>query len=195
MGKEKYVSSILELFKKTPVVSSRDIMMMVRKSKKNSYGHLLVHNLIKSRRIKKIVKGFYTVHEDPIVSVYCFKPSYIGLQDALSLHNLWEQESNVVIITSRKIRTGIRRILESNVILHNIKPKYMFGFQLMKYGDFFVPVSDMEKTLIDFVYFGERLDSETVKSVKRNIDIRKMDKYLKQYPKRIKDKVLKILKV
>jgi predicted transcriptional regulator of viral defense system len=194
MGKKKHMNSVIELFEKTPVVSSRDIMLVVKKSKDSSYAHLLVHNLIKNGRIKKIVKGFYTIHDDPVISVFCFKPSYIGLQDALSFLNLWEQESNVVIITSRKVRTGPRKILGSNVILHNIKPKYLFGFELMKYGDFFVPVSDIEKTLIDFVYFGENLDSETLDAIKKRIDIEKMNKYLNYYPKKTREKILDILR-
>lgn len=192
MGKEKYLKNILEFFEKTPVVSSRDITMMVKKSK-NGYAHLLVHNLIKSGKIRKIVKGFYTIHEDPIVSVFCFKPSYIGLQDALSLHNIWDQETNVSIITSRKVRTGVRKMLGSNVLLHNIKSKYVFGFQLMKYGDLFVPVSDLEKTLIDFVYFRESLDREVLKRIKRRIDTEKLKSYLKYYPERTRDRILNIL--
>lgn len=193
MGKKKYVSSVTELFEKTPVVSSRDIMMIVGKPKESSYAHLLIHNLIKGKKIKKIIKGYYTIHDDPVVSVFCFKPSYIGLQDALSFHNLWDQESNVVIITSRKVRTGPRKILDSNVILHNIKSKYLFGFELMKYGDFFVPVSDTEKTLIDFVYFGENLDKETLNEIKERIDIEKMNNYLKHYPKITRNRILNIL--
>jgi predicted transcriptional regulator of viral defense system len=191
MAKEKYLKSILEFFKKTPVVSSRDIRMMIRKSK-SGYNHLLVHNMIKAGRIRKIVKGFYTMHDDPTVSVFCFKPSYIGLHDALSIRNLWDQETNVTIITSRKVRTGLRNILGSNVVVHNIKPEYMFGYELVECDDFFIPVSDLEKTLIDFAYFGEHLDKETLKGIKRKIDTIKLKKYLKRYPKRTRDKVLKL---
>jgi len=193
VGKEKYQSNIMNFFGKTPVVSSRDLAMLVKSQK--GYVHLLVHNLIKAGKIKKIVKGFYTVHDDPVVSVFCFKPAYIGLQDALSFHGIWDQETNVVIISSKKIRTGLRKILGSNVMLRNIKPKYMFGSQLIKYDNLYIPISDLEKTMIDFVYFGEHLDKQTLRVIKRRIDIKKTEAYLKHYPKKFRDKVMKILGV
>ena len=194
MGKEKYLSQVMEFFKKTPVVTTKDIRLITNKYGKKSYTHLLVHNLIKSGRIKKVVKGFYTIHDDPTVAVFCFKPAYIGLQDALSLHNLWDQESNVVIISAKKVRSGVRRILDSNVIMHRIKPKYLFGFELIKYGKFYVPVSDVEKTLIDFIYFKEFLDKRVLKEIKGKVDKKKINKYLKTYPEIIRKNVVKLIK-
>ncbi len=194
MGKEKYLKNIMGFFEKTPVVSTRDLKMMVGSSK-DGYIYLLVHNLIKSGRIKKIVKGFYTLYDDPVVSVFCFRPSYIGLQDALSFHGVWDQETNTVIITSRKVRTGLREFLGANAVVRNIKPKYMFGFELVKYDNLHVPVSDLEKTLIDFEYFGEHLDNDTLRTIKRKIDIRTVNEYLKHYPKGFGHRVLKMLEI
>jgi len=194
MGKEKYLNEVMEFFKKTPVVSTRDIRLIINKNiTRKNYTHLLVHNLIKSGRVKKVVKGFYTIHDDSTVAVFCFKPAYIGLQDALSLHNLWDQESNAVIITAKKVRSGVRRILDSNVVVHRINPRYFFGSELIKYGNFYVSVSDVEKTLIDFVYFKEPLDKEVLKEIKRRVEKEKINKYLKHYPKRIKKNVLRLL--
>ena len=194
MGKEKYLSQVMEFFKKTPVVTTKDIRLITNKYGKKSYTHLLIHNLIKSGRIKKVVKGFYTIHDDPTVTIFCFKPAYIGLQDALSLHNLWEQESNVVIITTKKVRSGIRKILDSNVLVHRINPRYLFGFELIKYGKFYVPVSDVEKTLIDFVYFKESLDKKLLKEIKRKVDKKKINKYIKHYPENTRKNVVKLIK-
>ena len=184
----------MEFFKKTPVVTTRDIKLIINKYGRKNYTYLFIHNLIKNGRIKKVIKGFYTIHEDPIVAVFCFKPAYIGLQDALSLHNLWEQESNIVIITAKKARSGIRRILDSNIIVHRINPKYLFGFELIKYEKFYIPVSDVEKTLIDFVYFKESLDKKVLKEIKRKVDKKKINKYLKYYPENIRKNVVKLIK-
>src|SRR3989338_1780177 len=133
MGKMKYLSDVKQFFKKTPVVSTRDIRLII---KNNSYAYLLVHNLIKTGEIRRIKKGFYTLYDDPMVSVFCFKPAYIGLQNALSIHNIWEQETNVVIITARKVRTEIKEILGNNIVVHRIKPKLLFGYDLIKYDNF-----------------------------------------------------------
>ncbi|MBI4010249.1 MAG: hypothetical protein HY361_03615, partial [Candidatus Aenigmarchaeota archaeon] len=136
MGKEKYVKEILGFFEKTPAVSSKDIKLIINKTSiKKSYLYLFVHKLVKSGKIKRITKGFYTIFDDPTVAVFCFKPAYLGLQDSLSIHNLWEQESNVVVITGKKVRNGIRNILGSNVIIKRIKPKYLFGYELIEYNN------------------------------------------------------------
>lgn len=194
MGKEKYKNEIMEIFGKTPVVTSRDVRLIVNRAKiKRGYAHLLVHNLIKGGRIKRIARGFYTAHDDPTVAVFSFKPAYIGLQDALSLRGLWEQETNVVIITKRKVRPGMREIMDSNVILRRIKPSYFFGAEMLRYGDLFVPVSDLEKTLIDFIYFREPLEKEVLSALKRKIDRKKLEKYLKIYPKKFRERVKRTL--
>ncbi len=71
----------------------------------------------------------------------------------------------------------------------------MFGFENVKYGDFFVPVSDLEKTFIDMVYFNEIPDGKTLKKLKRKIDLKKLMGYLKKYPEKIKKRVLSVAKL
>jgi len=190
MGKIKYLSDIREFFKQTPVVATRDIRLI---TKKKNYSYLLIRNLIKRGEIKRITKGFYTIYEDPVLSIFCFKPCYIGLQNALSVHNLWEQETNVVIITAKKVRTSIRKIFSNNVILHRITPNLLFGYDLIKYGEFYIPVSDIEKTIIDLVYFNEIPDEKVISNIREVINIEKLKEYLRKYPERMKKKVLEII--
>jgi len=190
MGKIKYLNHIREFFKQTPVVTSRDIRLI---TKKKNYSYLLIRNLIKRGDIKRITKGFYTIYEDPVLSVFCFKPCYIGLQNALSIHNLWEQETNVVIITAKSIRIGVRKIFDNNIILHRITPNLLFGYDLIKCGDFHIPVSDIEKTIIDLVYFNEIPDEKVISNIRKVINMEKLEKYLKEYPKKTKKKILEII--
>jgi len=180
MGKIKYIPEIMELFKKTAVVATRDIKIYL---KQKGYSYLLLSNLVKQGKIKRITKGFFTIYDDPLTSVFCFRPAYVGLQEALSLHNLWEEETNVVIVTTRKVRIGIRELLGSNVLVHRINPKYFFGFTFLKYGEFFVPVSDIEKTLLDFIYFKQPLSKNVILEIKKSLDVKKLKNYLKAYPK------------
>jgi predicted transcriptional regulator of viral defense system len=192
MGKIIHINKIREFIKSVPVFRVRDIELLVGN---RNYAHLILHKLTKKGEIKRVVKGWYSLHDDPIVSVFCFKPAYVGLQEALSLHNLWEQETNVVVITTKKVRVGIREILGNNVILRTIEPKYFFGFDLIKYENFFVPVSDIEKTLIDFVYFKESLTRETLREIIKRMNKQKLIEYLKKYPARFSEKVRKIVKL
>lgn len=193
MGKEKYQKKIEYLFEKSPIVSFSSVQRII-KDKKNvkQYSKQLVRNLILKGKLNKLTKGFYTKHDDPSLCVLCFD-GYLGLQDSLSLHNLWEQETIPVVITAKRVRQGIRKILASNVLIRRIDRNYFFGFDYIKYGNFYLPVSDIEKTLIDFVYFNERLDKEILKNIKKSINNKKTNTYLKKYPKKFREKVLKIL--
>ena len=135
-------------------------------------------------------KGCYTLEDNASLAVYCCKPAYLGLQDALSFHNLWEQETVPVIITSRKIRQGIRSILGSNVLLHRVHTKYLFGFEYHQEGKFYLPYSDVEKTFIDMLYFKENINKETLHNFKKKINQQKLCSYLKCYPIKFRKRVL-----
>ena len=195
MGKVKYIQQIEELFKKSPVVSFSSITRVV-KFKKNikQYSKQLVRNLLLKGKIMSLAKGYYTQHDEVSLAVFCFKPAYLGLQDALSIHNLWEQETNPVIITARKVRNGVREILGRNVVIKRIDLKYIFGVEYYKDGDFYFPYSDIEKTFIDMIYFKQPMDKEVLKEFKRRIDMKKLQGYLKKYGKRFRGMVLKKLK-
>ncbi len=192
MGKQKYLSRVDSLFKKSPVVNFNSIQRIV-KNKKN-YTKQLIRNLLKQGKIKKLAKGYYTSHNEISLIVFCFKPAYLGLQDALSHHNLWEQETIPVIITSKKARQGIRNIFGANVLIRRIDKKYLFGFEYYKDGDFYFPYSDIEKTFIDMIYFRQHLDKEIILEFKKKMDKKKLKLYLKKYSKRFIKKIDNILK-
>jgi predicted transcriptional regulator of viral defense system len=195
MGKKKHQKKINSLFEKSPIVSFSSISRIIRDKKKiKQYSKQLIRNLLLKGEIKRLTKGYYTQHDDPSLAVFCFKPSYLGLQDALSVHNLWEQETVPVIITSRKVRQGIRKILELNVLIRRIAGKYFFGVEYIKQGDFYFPYSDIEKTFIDMLYFKENLDKETLQNIKKRANKNKLNSYLKKYPKEFQKRVLGVLK-
>ena len=190
MGKEKYIQSVEELFKKSYVVDSASISRLIRSRRKvKQYPKQFIRNLILKGKIKKLVDGYYTIHEDPSLAVLCLKPAYLGLQDALSFHELWEQETIPVIITARKVRQGLRRVLGMNVLIRRIDKKYMFGSEYLKNGEFYLPYSDVEKTFIDMIYFRQSLSEESLKNIKKRINVKKLNSYLKNYPKRFRNRV------
>ncbi|MBU5688383.1 MAG: hypothetical protein KQA41_03410 [Candidatus Aenigmarchaeota archaeon] len=190
MGKIKYLPKIMDLFKKNPVVSIRDIKLL---TKNENYSNVLLNYLLKKGEIKRIEKGFYTLYNDPTLIVFAIRPSYIGLQAALSIHNLWEQETNTIIVTPKKIRIGKREVFDTNVIVRRIDKKYFFGYDLINYDNFLIPVSDKEKTIIDLIYFRQPIEEKIFSKIK--IDKKKMKEYIKKYPKFVKKRVLKIFKL
>lgn len=195
MGKQKYQEQIMDLFNKSPVVSFNSIQRIINKTSKSSqYAKQLIRNLVLKNKVKKITKGYYTTLDDPSLLVFCIKPAYLGLQDALSINNLWEQETIPIILTSRKVRQGIRKIFNTNVLVRKVNKKYVFGISYKKHDNFYLPYSDIEKTFIDMIYFKEKLSPETLNLLKNKLNKKTLNSYLKKYPIMIKKRVLSALK-
>jgi len=194
MGKQKHLDKVMELLKKSPVVDFSSIKRIVKSKKtKTTYPKILVSNLIKQGKIHRIAKGFYTTHTDPSLAVFCFKPSYIGLQSALSVHGLWEQETIPVILTTTKTRVGIRKSLASNIYIRRLAKKHFFGYSLMQDGEFYLPYSDIEKTFIDLIVFKQKINKEVIQEIKTKIDQKKLRKYLKAYSPKTRKEVMKVI--
>ncbi|MEM3556070.1 MAG: hypothetical protein QXF56_05105 [Candidatus Micrarchaeia archaeon] len=190
----KYMKSFIEHFSSFPVFTAVDAkIFLTAQGASKGYVYLAITNLLKSGRLRKLKRGVYTFKDDPMLAEFAFSPSYHGLQDALSLHNLWEQEANTIIITPRKVRVGMRQMLGGNVLVRRISRKMFFGFESMRYHDVWINVSDVEKTLIDFVYFNEPLDEQTIGEIKERVDEEKMGEYLRRCPERVRKGVGRIL--
>jgi predicted transcriptional regulator of viral defense system len=190
-----HVSELKERFTGRLIFSVNDAMAALKKKGVSKvYVQLLLHNSSKKNEIIRLGKGKYTFNKDIMATGFAFTPFYYGMQEALSLRNLWEQETNPVILTIKKIKPGVRKINSTNVVVRRLNRKYFFGFDLLKYYDFEIPVSDIEKTIIDFVYYREYISPEIIKEIKEKIDRRKLNQYLAKYPVSIRNKVILLLK-
>ncbi len=192
----KYINKVRETLSGEgfPVFSISDLkVMLVSCGAKRNYSYTLLHNLIANKEVIRITRGMYTFHKEVRVVGFAFNPFYYGLEDALSIRGIWEQGANPVIITRKKIRTGTRKFIGRNYVLHKIDKRHFFGYELLKCGDLWIPVSDMEKTLIDFVYFKHYLREDVLKDIKKKVEMRKVKEYLESYDERFSRKVLKTL--
>lgn len=194
MAEKKYLEKVERLFEKSSVVLFSDVNRIIKSNKDTEYAKQLLNNLVKKGKINRITKGCYTKFDEISLSVLCFKPSYLGLQSALSFHGLWEQETIPVIITSNNIRQGLRECMSSNIFVRKSQKDYVFGFDYLDDSGYYLPYSDIEKTFIDFFVFREKLSDEVIKNFKKRIDFKKLDDYLKRYPERIRVKVFNSLK-
>ena len=195
MGKQIHLKKIESLFEKSPIVDFKSLEKIIGKTKKSSYAKLLVYNLIKKGKIKKIGKGIYTQYNEISLAVFSFKPAYLGLQSALSHYGIWEQETIPVIITTRKVRRGLRILMGGNILLRNINKKYFFGIEYVKEGDFYLPYSDLEKTFIDMFVFNQRMDKEVLEKMKKRTNKQKLLDYLKRYPSNIQKRCKNCLEI
>jgi len=187
MGLKKY--NILELFDKSPLVTASSISKRVP----NSYYKQLIKNLLDKKKIFRVTKGKYSRFYDPSLFVFAVSPSYLGLQDAMAVHDIWPQETTPIIITGKRIRAGLRKILDSNVMVRRIDRKYLFGIEFLDFKEYYLPYSDVEKTYIDMIYFDETMDKEVSKQFKAKIKRGKLKRYLTRYPKRFQERCLKKL--
>ncbi|MFH1072431.1 MAG: hypothetical protein V1743_03305 [Nanoarchaeota archaeon] len=190
MGKQKYQERIAELFAKSPVVEFASLQRIIGSA---PYAKLSVSVALRQGKIKRLARGIYTIHDDISLSVYAFRPGYLGLQSALSYHRIWEQETVPVIITSRTTRLGTREIMGGNVHVHRISKKYLFGYTLYRDGQLYFPYSDVEKTIIDVVWFRQALDADAIKKAKRMMDTARLKKYLEAYPLSFRKKVQRLI--
>ena len=188
----KYAKEVREHFKTAPAFTITDLRVFLGESGiSKEYLHLLVHHLLARGELKRISRGVYTLRDDAQVVGFGFNPFYYGLQEALSLRNLWEQETNPVVITPRNVRNGLRQFQGANYVVRRINRRMFFGFETVRYGDFWIPVSDVEKTLIDFVYFRQPpLSAETIAEIKSKLDWKKLDVYLKRCPAWVKKRFI-----
>jgi len=123
----KQIERVRDFLRKTPVADIRSIFMLARN---RGYAWVLMNYLVRRGEVRRIMRGYYTIHEDPSLLVYCLQPAYLGLQDAMSFHNLWEQETVPVVLTCRRVRTGVRRVMGSNTVVRRISRRYLFGYPL-----------------------------------------------------------------
>ncbi|MBI5226976.1 type IV toxin-antitoxin system AbiEi family antitoxin domain-containing protein [Candidatus Micrarchaeota archaeon] len=190
----KYLSLFREAFRDRQTFTIADVLhVLSKKGISDEYTYVLINHLTKKGEIKKIKRGVYTFKSDLTVVGFAYSPFYYGLAEALSLRKLSDQEVNPIVITCRKVRTGTKNFLGNNYLVKKFDRKLFFGFEMIKYYDFWIPVSNLEKTLIDFVYFRQKLSKETIKELKKQLRNDVLKSYLKKVPKWVKVRVSALL--
>jgi predicted transcriptional regulator of viral defense system len=138
----------------------------------------------KTGRIYTIRKGVYTTTKDSMLSGFAYTPFYYGMLSAMTIRGLWTQESRPDIITIRKVRNSRKAVFGDRtdvVFVHHIPARYFFGYDIVKYGRFMLPVSDAEKTLIDLFYYRVRLAVQNYGNLLAAVRQRKLKEYLMTY--------------
>ncbi len=193
----KYISYVREHFKDPgfPVVRLYEIRTVLKlKGISDGYLKRMINYLLGKGELKRITSGIYTLHDDIMVAGFAFQPFYYGLESALTIRKLWEQGTNPVVMTTRKVRQGMRTFDNSNYLVKHVRRRLFFGYELVRYYDFWIPVSDIEKTLIDLVYFGRHVRADVIAQLKRDADRTRLRKYLEAYNQSIRDKVWELMK-
>ena len=191
----KYLAEFIQRFESRPFFSIRDARIFLKKKRISAaYLHFLLHYLAKRGKIHRLGKGAYTFREDIMVAGFAFQPFYYGLHQALSLHGCWNQATNPVIITPKRVRPGIRSVMGANIVVRRVRPGMFFGFERIQEGNQWLPVSTPEKTLIDFAYFRQKIPEEAKRALLRKINLKQLNACLKKSPSWVKKRVANALK-
>lgn len=188
---------ILLKFSNYSAFTFRDIKIQFKSEATEANLSRILSYLKKSGRIYAIRKGIYTTKRDSMMSGFAFKPFYYGMSSALTIRELWDQNSRPEIITTRHVRTSEIKIFGENgnmIFVHHIPVKYFFGFDILEYGLIKVPVSNPEKTLIDLFYYKTRLSIKNYGELLKKVDTKRLAEYLKLYDKHTQKAVLNFIK-
>ncbi len=192
------VKDIINHFSDYPVFTYRDLKLYFsdRKMKAANLSRLLSY-MKSTGKLYLLRKGVYTFREDDMVSGFSYNPFYYGMLSALTVRELWTQNSHPDIITIRKVRASSAYIfgdVKDRISVHHIPARYFFGFDIIKYGTLNIPVSDPEKTLIDLFYYKVRLPVQNYSGLLGSVNVKKLRGYLKAYDMHTVTTVLNFVK-
>ena len=188
----KYIKEIRERFSSPdfPIFRAREFRTMNVGKK---YSKRLTHMLLSRSEITRITRGVYTFHNNSNVVGFAFAPFYYGLEDALRIRGLSEQGTNPLVVTSRNVRQGTRQFKGSNYRIYKIDKRFFFGYDLIRIGDFWVPVSDVEKTVIDMIHFNGGIRDELWPGILKVLKMKKLREYLKRYKPGFRKRVVGVV--
>ncbi len=187
---------ILKKFSDYPTFSYNDVeLYLTNKAKNPSISRLLSH-LKNKGHIYSIRKGIYSTKMDISLSGFAFRPFYYGLTYAITIRELWTQESSPEIITLKRVKKNNVKVFNGKhiVAVHHSNPKYFFGYENVKRGNINIPVSDPEKTLIDMFFYKKRIALQKYDDILKVLDRKKLKRYLKVYDKHTKATVNNFVK-
>jgi predicted transcriptional regulator of viral defense system len=193
----KYMKEFFSTFQSKYVFSTNDVkrFFTFREANKDYY-KIFLYNLQKGEKINRIRYGYYSSYSDIMLTGFSYYPSYYGLESALSTLKLWEQETNPVIITPLHVRTGLMQFNGRNYTVRKMSREMFFGYRYVRYFNFYIPVSDLEKTLVDFVYYNEKIPPELFNELKAKANKKILKTYISRITEnRIRNKILKSLKL
>lgn len=146
-------------------------------------------------------RGFVNI--SPLVIAGAFdKDSYISLDSALSHYGLFEQILRTVSSVT-KFKTKKYVFQDSTYRYLKINKKLYFGFKTENIEGYYTKVAELEKVVLDYLYFKNDTYSidlllEKLQKIKDRIDFKKLFMYARKFPGATKRKlgfILDVLKI
>lgn len=139
--------------------------------------------LVKQNKIQRIKKGYYSLNriENKFQLQKAFKETYIGLQSALEYYGSTTQRfNNLDLITKKTLNK--QELTEVKIEFHKVKKKMFFGYKKQVINNTETFISNIEKTIIDCVYFNSKVYLtdvvDFIKKYKKEINTDILNHYL-----------------
>ena len=157
--------AFLRLVEGLPVFTARQVGSLVGAGYSKTY----LHRLAGRGSVHRLGRGFYTVHEDPMVwATHIWYPSYISLWRAFSHHGVTTQLPAVVEVMAKK--TGS---LGAVVFM---RTNEMWGYSAISYSDFRIFLADLEKAVLDAIATSRVPEDDIVAAI-RKCESGKLERY------------------
>jgi predicted transcriptional regulator of viral defense system len=125
--------------------------------------------LVKQKKIFRLKKGYYSLFkiENKFQLQNTYKGTYIATHSALEYYESTTQRFNNLDLITYKIMND-QKIQDVSIQFHKVKKDVFFGFEKMYVGDVEVFISNIEKTIIDCIYFSSKVYlTETIDFIKK----------------------------
>lgn len=186
----KYTEQFFRYFEGFPAFTARDVrLFFLKNGAGRGYYKIFMHNMIKHGRVFTVRRGHYTLHDDPMMAGFAFSPFYYGMETSLTHYKLWGYMTPISIITTNRIRENSIELLGRNASVRSLQKDKFFGYSMVQYKNAYIPIADIEKTLIDSVYFHAHFSSQVYAAMVKEIDRKRIDNYLKHYSVIVKKQV------
>ena len=156
----------LELVSNMPVFTTKQTNAIIGDKR---YTKVYLHRLMKRKLIIRLKRGFYTVHEDPIIyASHIYYPSYISIWYAFQHYGTTTQLPRFLEVMTHR-NDSIQNI-------EFIKIRDLWGYHIIRYSGFEVFIADLEKAIIDAVVT-ERVPMDEIQAAIQQCEIDKLEEY------------------
>ena len=139
--------------------------------------------LVKQKKLFRLKKGYYALEkiENKFKLQQTYKNTYIALHSALEYYQSTTQRFNSLDLITKNILNE-QTVGETKVYFHKVKKNLFFGFKRVNVNNTEVFISNIEKTIIDSVYFSSKIYlteiDDFIKKYKEQINVEILESYL-----------------
>lgn len=140
-----------------------------------------VQRMKKKNLLFAVEKNKFSVTDDPFIAAsQLISPAYLSLTTAFYLYNLLPQViDRIDVLTSRKKKEAV--LFGMKTSFRMLSPSRMFGYRKIKKGGSYLMLADIEKAIIDGVYFQKYCPLHSILPALAKANITKLEEYARRF--------------